>query len=84
MPWGALCCVVPVRTDISENVSSPSSGFLRAIGFHRFVTVGSLLVCLSIEEYNLWSESTVIWDAFTAVSIIDAFRDFLKCNYSLK
>jgi hypothetical protein len=32
--------VTLVRTDVSENVSSPSSGFFGLIGFHGSITVG--------------------------------------------
>jgi hypothetical protein len=43
--------VTLVRTDVSENISPSFSGCLRVIGFHSGVTVESLLVGLSIEEY---------------------------------
>jgi hypothetical protein len=69
--------VALVRTDISENVSFPSSGFLRGIGFHSYVTVELLLLSLSIEGYSVWSKNTVHSDAFTAVSIIDAAWDYV-------
>jgi hypothetical protein len=34
MPSGTLYRVAPVRTDFSENVSSPSSEYFRVKGFH--------------------------------------------------
>jgi hypothetical protein len=80
MPSGTLYRVPLVRTDVSENIQPPSSGFLRVIGFHKCVAVESLLLSLTIEEHSLWSNNTVLWDAFTAVSIIDAFWDFLSCS----
>jgi hypothetical protein len=43
--------VAVVITDASENISSPSSGFLKVIGRHNCVTVESLLISLSIERY---------------------------------
>jgi hypothetical protein len=72
--------VALARTDVSEKVSSPSSGFLRVmIRFHSLVTVESLLLNLCIEG---WSKNTAFWDAFAAVSITDAFWDFVPCSYS--
>jgi hypothetical protein len=73
MPSGTLYCLALVRTDVSENILPPSSGFLTVIGFHSCVTVESLLYSLSIEGYYLWSKNTVFLNAFMAVSIIDAF-----------
>jgi hypothetical protein len=67
MPSGTLYCVAVFRTDVSENVSSQSSGFLRLIGFH------SCVISLSIEGYYLWSKSAAFWEAFMVVSVIDAF-----------
>jgi hypothetical protein len=48
--WGTKRLAV-VRTDVSEIISLPSSGFIRVIGFHSCVTVESLLISLPIEGY---------------------------------
>jgi hypothetical protein len=69
---GTLYSVALVRTDVSDNISPPSSGLLWVIEFHNCLTVESLLFSLSIDGYYLWSKNTVFWDAFTSVSIIDA------------
>jgi hypothetical protein len=53
MPSGKLYRVPVVRTDVSENISLPSSGFFRVIGFHNCVSVEFLLIGLSTEEYYL-------------------------------
>jgi hypothetical protein len=74
---GTLYRIALVRTNVSKNILSPSSGFFRVIGFHSCDTVESLLIGLSIEGYYLWSKYTVLWDAFTAESITDAFWDFV-------
>jgi hypothetical protein len=71
-----------IQTEVSENVSSPSSGFLMVKGFHSCVTVESLLPILSTEGHYLWSKNTVFWDAIKAVSIIDGVRDFVQCTSS--
>jgi hypothetical protein len=71
--------VALARTDVLENVSSPSSGVLRLIDFHDCITVETLLLGLFIERYYYWSKNTVFWDAFTAGSIKDAFWDFVSC-----
>jgi hypothetical protein len=73
MSSGSFHLVAVVRTDVSDNISPPSSGFLTMIGFHNCVTVGSLLISLSTEGYFIGSKNTVLWDIFTAVSIPDAF-----------
>jgi hypothetical protein len=52
MSSGTLYRVALVETDVSENLSSPSSGFLKQIGFHNCITVGTPSLCLSIERYN--------------------------------
>jgi hypothetical protein len=70
MPSGALCRVALVRTNVSENISLLSSGFLRVMGSNICVTVESLLMSLYIEGSYLWSKNTALWDAFTAVSIV--------------
>jgi hypothetical protein len=49
--------VVLVITDVSENMSPPSSGFLKVIGFHSCVNVESLLVNFSIEVYYVGSKN---------------------------
>jgi hypothetical protein len=51
MPSGILCRVALVITDVSENISPPSSAILMVIGFHSCVTFEVLLISLSIEEY---------------------------------
>jgi hypothetical protein len=51
MASGALYRVVLVRTDVSENLSSRCSGFLKLIGFHSCIAVQTLLLNLSIEGY---------------------------------
>jgi hypothetical protein len=40
-----------VRTAVSENISPPSSGFLRVKGLHSCVTMEWFLISLSIEGY---------------------------------
>jgi hypothetical protein len=61
-----------VRTDVSETVSSPSSGLLKAIEFHSCVTVQPTTVDQPLQRgYHVGSKNTVLWDAFTAVSIKD-------------
>jgi hypothetical protein len=50
-PSGSLYHVALVRTDVSENISPPSSGFLRVIGAHSCGTVQSLLIILSTDGY---------------------------------
>jgi hypothetical protein len=54
MSSGTLCRVAVVRTYVAENISTPSSWFLRVIGFHCCVTVESLLINLSTEEHYVW------------------------------
>jgi hypothetical protein len=44
--------VALVRTDVSENITPPSSGFLRVLGLHSCVTVETLLISLSIERFH--------------------------------
>jgi hypothetical protein len=73
MPSEALYHVALVRTDVSENVSSPSSVFFGITGFHSCVAMESLLLNLTIEGCYLWSKNAVLWSVFTAVSITDAF-----------
>jgi hypothetical protein len=82
MPSGILYHIVLVRTEVSENISLPSSGFVGVIQFHSYVSVESLLISLSIEGYSLWSKNNVFWGDFTAVSVIDAFWDFVLCSSS--
>jgi hypothetical protein len=62
-----LHLVALFRTDVSENVLSPSSEVLRLMRFHRCITVETLLLSLSIERYNYSSKNPDIWDAFTAI-----------------
>jgi hypothetical protein len=62
-----------VRTDVSENISPPSSGFLKVLRSHIYVTMESLLMSLSIEGYCVALKNTALWDAFTAVSMIEVF-----------
>jgi hypothetical protein len=69
MPSGTLYHVVLIGTDVSENVLPLSSGFLRLIGFHSYVTMESILISLSREGYNLWSNNAVFLDTSMAVSI---------------
>jgi hypothetical protein len=68
--WDFVPCSCS-STNVLENIPPLSSGFLRVIGLHSCVTVESLLISLSIEGYYVWSKSTVFWDAFTAVSVIE-------------
>jgi hypothetical protein len=75
MSSGTLYHVAVVRTNVSENISPPSSGFLRVRGFHSCVTMESLLINLSRDGYYVGSKKTVRWDAFRAVSMIDVFWD---------
>jgi hypothetical protein len=69
--------VALVRTDVSENVSCTSSGFLRVIGFCKFITVKTLFISLSIERKCLCSKNHLFWGVFTGVPIINAFWDFV-------
>jgi hypothetical protein len=48
---GALQHVALFRTEVLENIPSLSSGVLRLIGYHSYITVETLLLGLSIEEY---------------------------------
>jgi hypothetical protein len=57
MSFGTLYCVGLVATDISENISPPSSWFLRVIGPHSCVTVESLLISLLVLSRATWYES---------------------------
>jgi hypothetical protein len=82
MNFGTFNRVAAVRTDVSENISLVSLVFLRLIKFHSCVALESLMISLSIDEYYLWSTNTVLWDAFMAVPIIDAFWDFTPCSSS--
>jgi hypothetical protein len=43
---------VPCSTNVSENVSSPSSVFLRMISFHSYINVETLLLSLSTEGFS--------------------------------
>jgi hypothetical protein len=78
MSSGTLYRVAQVRTNVSENISSPSSGFLKVITFHSCVIMESLLVSISVEESYVGSKNTVFWDVFTAVSVTDVFWDFVN------
>jgi hypothetical protein len=69
--------------EVRENKSLLSSGFLRAIEFHSCVTVKSLLHGLATEGYYLRSKTTVSFDAFMAIIIIDEFWLFVPCSSSL-
>jgi hypothetical protein len=60
-----------ITTDVSENISPPSSGILKVKEFHSCGTMEALLVSLSIGGYYAGSKNTVFWDVFTAVSMID-------------
>jgi hypothetical protein len=50
-PSGTLCPVELVRTEVSEDVLSPSSGVLRLIGFHCSITVETILLSHRTERY---------------------------------
>jgi hypothetical protein len=58
MPSGTLYRVPVVGTDVSENISPPSSRWPRMIGLHSFI-LESLLNSLSIEGYYVGSSHTV-------------------------
>jgi hypothetical protein len=64
-------------SDVSENISPPSSDFHRLAEFHICVGVESLLISLSIEGYNLGLKNAVILIVFTAVNLINVFWDFV-------
>jgi hypothetical protein len=51
--------VTVAGTDVSENISLPSSGSLKVIGFHSCITVESLLIILSIEGHYLGSKAEI-------------------------
>jgi hypothetical protein len=70
MPSGTSHRVTLVLTDVSENLQSQSSVLFTVIGFHRCVTVESLLIISIAVEY-LWSKNTLLWDTFTRVPIKD-------------
>jgi hypothetical protein len=44
--------VALARTDVSENLLSPSSRFLKLIGFHSCITMETLFLSLSVKGYN--------------------------------
>jgi hypothetical protein len=52
--------------------------------FHSCATLETLLISLSIEGCYLWPKNTVFWDAFMAISSIDAFWDFVpqSCSWN--
>jgi hypothetical protein len=54
-----------------ENIKSYISGLCRTMFSLQKVKVAL---------YLLWQTDTVLWDAFTAVSVIDAFCDFVPCS----
>jgi hypothetical protein len=61
MSSGTLYHVALVRIDVLENISPPSSWILRVIRFHSCVTVESLLISHSIEEYYVRLNNVVFW-----------------------
>jgi hypothetical protein len=61
MSSGTLYLVAVVRTDISGNITPPSSGFLRVRGLHSCVTVESLLINLSTKGYYVGSKNILFW-----------------------
>jgi hypothetical protein len=73
MSSGVLHRAVLVRTDVSENILSPISGFLRAIGLHSHISLELLLISLPIKGYYVGLKNTVFWDVITAVSVVDIF-----------
>jgi hypothetical protein len=75
---GTLYRVAVVITDVFENVSPPSSGFPRVIGFHSYITVESSFISLYIDGYSVRPKNSVLWDAFTAVSITDVFWGYVQ------
>jgi hypothetical protein len=79
--WDFVPCGV-VRTNVLENISHPSTGFLRVLGLHSCVTMESLLISLSTEEYYVRSTNTDFCGVFTAVIIIDVFWDFVLSGCS--
>jgi hypothetical protein len=78
--WDFVPCSSSSNRRFGE-LSSPTYGFLRVIGFHSCYR-GSLLLSLSTEGYYVWSKNTVLWEALTAVSIKDALWYFVPCNSS--
>jgi hypothetical protein len=51
--------VALVITDISGNISPPSSRFLRVMGFHNLITVESVFINLSIEGFYVGPNNAV-------------------------
>jgi hypothetical protein len=61
MPSRTLYRVAIVRADVSEDISSTSSGFLRVIGLHSCVTVKLLLTTISTAAAVKASQKTVFF-----------------------
>jgi hypothetical protein len=51
--------VALVLTDVSENISPPSSGFLSVRGPSSCITVESLVISLFIEGFQVGSSNTL-------------------------
>jgi hypothetical protein len=60
---GVLRCMILVKTDVSESISSLSLGFLRVKRLPISITVESLLISSPIDEYCVAS-NTVFWEPY--------------------
>jgi hypothetical protein len=76
MPSGTSYCVAIVQTDVSENIASifrvPCGDRIPQLCYH------GITVYQPLQRGKLWLKNTVFWDAFMAVSIIDACACFSK------
>jgi hypothetical protein len=61
-PEDTILRVALVQTNVSENVSSPSSEFLKFKGFHNYVAEETLLLSLSKQGHCYYSMNTVFRD----------------------
>jgi hypothetical protein len=77
MSSGTLCFVAVVRSNVSENILPPSSGFLKVTGLRSYVTMESLLISLSIERYYVWSKKFVSWDILGRFNSMGVFILFI-------
>jgi hypothetical protein len=80
MPFGTLYRVAVDRLDVSENIWPPSSGFLRVDRTIRLCHHGITVTVPLHRGIYFWSKNNVFWDAFTAISIINVFWDYVPCS----
>jgi hypothetical protein len=80
MSSGTLYRVALVRTDVPENISPPSSGFLRVIRLHSLVTVECPSIRLRLSfpcKYSL-QQAIQICRTFHLGNIVLCMRDFRR------